>query len=135
MNTKRARNALLITSVTASIALAASQAGTAMAVGHNATRPALAVSRAVDNMATASACSEALATRSLSTDNFDRRALTPARSDAMSRLSGLPFGGAAAYNPEIDGMPPKSAVEHSVARPALASGLSGLPFGGAADCV
>jgi hypothetical protein len=57
-------------------------------------------------------------------------------SEATSRLSGLPFGGAAAYNAEVDGTPPTNATAiayaERAARAAATSRLSGLPFGGAA---
>ncbi len=59
-----------------------------------------------------------------------------ARAGATSRLSGLPFGGAAAYNAEVDGTPPTNgtaiAYAERAARAAATSRLSGLPEGGAA---
>jgi hypothetical protein len=56
--------------------------------------------------------------------------------EATSRLSGLPFGGAAAYNPEVDGTTPTNATAiayaERAARAAATSRLSGLAEGGAA---
>ena len=56
--------------------------------------------------------------------------------EATSRLSGLPFGGAAAYNAEVDGTPPTNATAiayaERAARAAATSRLSGLAEGGAA---
>ncbi len=56
--------------------------------------------------------------------------------EATSRLSGLPFGGAAAYNAEADGTRPTNATAiayaERAARAAATSRLSGLPEGGAA---
>jgi hypothetical protein len=57
-----------------------------------------------------------------------------ARAAATSRLSGLPFGGAALYDPQT--APPMNAAATTnaerAARAAATSRLSGLPFGGAA---
>jgi hypothetical protein len=56
---------------------------------------------------------------------------------STSRLSGLPFGGAAAYNAEVDGTAPTNATAiayaERAARAAATSRLSGLAEGGAAD--
>jgi hypothetical protein len=57
--------------------------------------------------------------------------------EATSRISGLPFGGAAAYNAEVDGTAPTDATAiayaERAAQAAATSRLSGLAEGGAAD--
>ena len=118
MKTKSFTATLATTALAVVVPLVTIGTGVAAAAPDHATRPAVEV-RAGSGEATASICSKPPTARHPS-----------AKADpAPSRLSGLPFGGAATYN----GPPPTAQHASAQAGPAP-SRLSGLPFGGAGVC-
>jgi hypothetical protein len=133
MNTEKIRAAVMVTTLMVAVPLGATGAAAATA-GNRSARPAAEVKVDAYNAATASNCSWALNALAVSAPGRHQAAHTVPRPDPSSRLSGLPFGGAGAYNAFVDGTPPYQAA-HTVPRPDPSSRLSGLPFGGAADCV
>jgi hypothetical protein len=95
MNTKKFRAAVMVTTLTASISLAATEAAAALTVAQRSARPAAEVTLNTGNAAPASACSQALDARTVSAPRLYQAARTTPGPEASSHLSGLPYGGAA----------------------------------------
>jgi len=127
MNTKKLTAAIATTALVVSVPLATLYTGAAAAAQHHAMGPAVEASVGAAKAPRANLCSKPATAR---INNSEQAA----RAAATSRLSGLPFGGAALYDPST--APPMNAEAignaDRAARAAATSRLSGLPFGGAA---
>jgi len=126
MNTKKLIAAIATTALVVSVPLATLYPGPAVAAQHHAMGPAVEVSVGATKTS-ANVCSKPATARINNSERASRAAAT-------SRLSGLPFGGAALFDPPT--APPMNAkaiaIAERAARAAATSRLSGLPFGGAA---
>ncbi len=126
MNTNKFRAAALAATLTASVPLAMAAAGTAAGAAPHASRPMQHVVVGPSDGVPASPCPGLLTARAKNAPSL-RPATAPV--PTRSYVSGLLFGGAGAYDPEVDGPPPVPPAAAPV--PPTRSYVSGLPFGGA----
>jgi hypothetical protein len=127
MNTKKLTAAIATTALVVSVPLVTLYAEAAAAAPHHTMGPTVEVTVGAAKASRADLGSKPAPAR---VNNSERAS----RAAATSRLSGLPFGGAALFDPQT--APPMNAKAitnaERAARAAATSRLSGLPFGGAA---
>ena len=126
MSTNKFRAAVLAATLIASVPLAMAAAGTAAGAAPHPSRPMQHVVVGPSDGVAASPCPGMLTARAKNAPSL-RPATAPV--PTRSYVSGLLFGGAGAYDPEVDGPPPLPTAPPSV--PDTRSYVSGLLFGGA----